>query len=65
MAKKSGYHQIPSKMLEALKTGGDWQKATEKAFAGYDIKKMEEEWKAFVLGIPIPKNLMGKDDDGN
>jgi hypothetical protein len=62
-ATKAGYHTIPSKMLEALKTGGDWQKATDKAFAGYDIKKMEEEWKAFVLTLPIPKNQMGNDDD--
>jgi hypothetical protein len=62
-AKKGGYHQIPMKMLEALKTGGDWQKATEKAFAGYDVKKMEEEWKAFVQTLPIPKSQMGSEDD--
>jgi hypothetical protein len=63
VAKKNGYHQIPAKMLEALKTGGDWQKASDKAFAGYDVKKMEEEWKAFVVTLPIPKNQMNKDDE--
>jgi hypothetical protein len=63
VGKKNGYFQIPAKMLEALKTGGDWEKATDKAFAGYDIKKMEEEWKAFVVTLPIPKNQMNKPDD--
>jgi hypothetical protein len=63
VARKAGYFQIPLKMLEALKAGGDWEKATEKALAGYDLKKMEEEWKAFVLTLPIPKNQMGKDDE--
>jgi hypothetical protein len=42
---------------------GDWKRSTDNSFGGVDLKKMEEEWKAFVLGIPIPKNLMGKDDD--
>jgi hypothetical protein len=63
VAKKNGYHQIPAKMLEALKGGGDWQKASDKAFTGYDLKKMEEEWKAFVVTLPIPKNQMNKDDE--
>jgi len=69
VAKAKLYHQIPVKMLEALKTGGGgedgWQKATDKAFAGIDLKKMEEEWKAFVLTLPIPKNQMDKGDDDN
>lgn len=65
VAKAKGYHTIPAKMLEALKTGGDWEKATDKAFAGIDLKKMEEEWKAFVVTLPIPKNQMNKGDDGN
>jgi len=60
VAKQKGYHQIPAKMLEALKGGGDWEKATDKAFAGVDLKKMEEEWKAFVLGIQVPKALMDR-----
>ena len=67
IAKQKLYHQIPTKMLEALKTGGGgedgWQKATDKAFAGIDLKKMEEEWKAFVLTLPVPKNQMGQGDD--
>lgn len=58
IAKAKGYSQIPAKMLEALKSGGDWEKATDKAFAGYDLKKMEDEWKAFVLALPVPKHLM-------
>jgi len=65
VGKKAGYFQIPAKMLEALKTGGDWEKATDKAFAGVDIKKMEEEWKAFVLTLPIPKNQLTKPEDDN
>jgi hypothetical protein len=65
VGKQKGYHQIPAKMLEALKTGGDWEKATDKAFAGYDLKKMEEEWKAFVVTLPIPKNQMDKPGDDN
>ncbi|MBV8878448.1 MAG: DUF1570 domain-containing protein [Planctomycetaceae bacterium] len=67
VAKAKGYPQIPVKMLEALKTGSGgedgWQKATDKAFAGIDLKKMEEEWKAFVLTLPIPKGQMDRDDD--
>src|SRR6185436_17843094 len=60
IAKSKGYSQIPAKMLEALKSGGDWEKATDKAFAGYDLKKMEDEWKAFVLALPVPKHLMDR-----
>jgi hypothetical protein len=60
VAKKKGYHMIPTRMLEALKTGGDWEKATDKAFAGIDIKKMEEEWKDFMLKLPIPKHIEAK-----
>lgn len=63
VAKQKGYHQIPAKMLEALKVGGDWEKASEKVFSGYDLKKMEEEWKAFVVTLPIPKNQMSSGDD--
>jgi hypothetical protein len=67
VAKQKGYPQIPMKMLEALKVGGGgengWQAATDKAFAGVDLKKMEEEWKAFVLTLPVPKNQMDKGDD--
>jgi len=59
-AKKKGYHTIPTRMLELLKTSGDWEKATDKAFAGIDLKKMEEEWKDFVLKMPIPKHIEAK-----
>ncbi|HVR85055.1 MAG TPA: LamG-like jellyroll fold domain-containing protein [Planctomycetota bacterium] len=69
VAKAKAYHQIPLKMLEALKTGAGgpdgWQKATDKAFGGIDLQKMEEEWKAFVLTLPIPKSQMDKDDENN
>lgn len=69
VAKQKGYHTIPQKMLDALKTGSGgadgWQRATDKAFTGYDLKKMEEEWKAFVVALPIPKSQMNKGDDGN
>lgn len=67
IAKAKGYPQIPVRMLEALKTGGGgedgWHRATDKAFAGVDLKKMEEEWKAFVLTLTIPKNQQDKGDD--
>lgn len=69
VAKAKGYPQIPVRMLEALKTGAGgedgWQKATDKAFAGIDLRKMEEEWKAFVLTLPIPKNQQDKDGDAD
>ncbi len=60
VAKKKGYHAIPTRMLEALKTNGDWEKATDKAFLGVDIKKMEQEWKEFMLKLPIPKHIEAK-----
>jgi hypothetical protein len=63
VAKKKGYHAIPTKMLELLKTSGDWEKATDKAFAGVDLKKMEEEWKEFMLKLPIPKHIEAKMKD--
>jgi hypothetical protein len=63
VAKKKGYNQIPQKMMEGLKASGNWEKATDNAFAGVDIKKMEEEWKEFVLGLPIPKDAKGADQD--
>jgi hypothetical protein len=44
-------------MIDALKTGGDWEKATDKVFAGVNLRQMEEEWKAFVLALPVPKHL--------
>jgi hypothetical protein len=49
--KKKGYDQIPAKMFKLLKTSGDWKKATDAAFAGVDLKKVEDEWKTFVLGM--------------
>jgi hypothetical protein len=54
-ARKKGYHLLPQKMLQELKTGGNWEKATDRTFAGIDLKKMEEEWKEFVLALPVPK----------
>lgn len=60
VAKKKGYHTIPTRMLELLKTSGDWEKATDKAFQGVDLKKMEEEWKDFMLKLPIPKHIEAK-----
>jgi hypothetical protein len=65
VAKAKGWTQIPPRMLDALKTGGDWEKATDKVFAGQDLKAMEAEWKKFVLALPIPKHLMDKGADGN
>jgi hypothetical protein len=62
VAKKKGYHLLPQQMVEALKVGSGWEKATDKVFAGLDLKKMEEEWKAFVLELPISK---GREDDGD
>ena len=63
VARKKGYHLIPQQLVEALKIGSGWEKATDKVFAGLDIKKMEEEWKAFVLELPVPKAPQGGDDE--
>ena len=62
-AKAKGWHLIPQRMIEGLKTGGNWEKATDKALAGVDLKAMEEEWKKFVLALPLPKHLQGKPDE--
>jgi hypothetical protein len=63
VAKAKGWSTIPPRMLDALKTGGDWEKATDKVFQGQDLKAMEAEWKKFVLAIPVPKHLMDKGGD--
>lgn len=51
VAKKRGYHTIPRRMLQALQTGGDWEKATDKILGGYDLDRMEKEWKEYVLSL--------------
>jgi len=65
VGKKAGYHMIPPKMFDNLTKSGDWKKATDNAFAGYDVKKMEEEWKAFVLGLEklLPKGALEKEGE--
>jgi hypothetical protein len=63
VAKKKGYNTIPQRMMDELKGSGNWEKASDKVFAGIDLKKMEEEWKQFVLGLPVPKDAKGADDD--
>jgi hypothetical protein len=65
VAKAKGWNLIPQRMLESLKGSGNWEKATDKVFTGVDLKAMEEEWKTFVLALPIPKHLQTKDEDGN
>jgi hypothetical protein len=62
VAQKKGYHAIPRQMLQELKTSANWEKATDKVFGGLDLKKMEEEWKEFVLSLPVPKD---KDEEAN
>ncbi len=59
--RKRGYHTIPAKMFDALQNSGNSEKATDKAFAGVDLKKMDEEFKAFVLSME--KELPGKAKD--
>jgi hypothetical protein len=63
VAKKKGYNTIPQRMMDELKSSGNWEKATDKVLGGYDLKKMEEEWKAFVASLPVPKDAKGADDD--
>ena len=55
--RKKGYQAIPAKMFDALQNSGNWEKATEKAFAGANLKQMDEEFKAFVLSMEklLPK----------
>ena len=52
-------------MFETLRKSGDWKSATDAAFAGIDLKKMEEEWKTFVLGMEklLPKGALDKPDE--
>ena len=57
--KKKGYNRIPGLMYAGLQKSSDEKKATEEAFAAYDVKKMEEEWTAFVLGL---EKLCRKDE---
>ncbi len=49
--KKKGYNRIPGLMYAGLLKSSDARKASDEAFAAYDVKKMEEEWTAFVLGL--------------
>jgi len=58
--KKKGYDKIPSVMYTNLLKAGDWKRSTDTAFGGIDLKKLEEEWKAFVLGLEklVPKEAM-------
>jgi len=63
VAKKKGYNTIPQRMMDELKSSGNWEKATDKVLGGVDLKKMEEEWKQFVMGLPVPKDAKGADDD--
>ncbi len=55
--KKKGYNAIPARFFEELKKSGDYKKANAKFLDVYDLKAMEEEWKAFVLGLEkfLPK----------
>ena len=62
-ARAKGWSAIPVAMIEELKKHGDPDKATDKVFAGVDLKAMEEEWKKFVLAIPLPPHLQ-KEKDG-
>lgn len=62
VARKKGYGAIPKAMMEELKASGNWEKATDKVFGGVDLKKMEEEWKEFVLALPVPKDPKGEED---
>ena len=55
VARKRGYGAIPKAMMEELKASGNWEKATDKIFGALDLKKMEEEWKEYVLSLPVPK----------
>ena len=63
VGKKKGYNTIPQRMMDELKASGNWEKATDKVFGGIDLKKMEEEWKQFVMSLPVPKDAKGADDD--
>jgi hypothetical protein len=51
VAKKRGYNTIPNKMIQALQTTGDREKATEKVLGKYDLDQMEKEWKNYILSL--------------
>ncbi len=55
MGKK--YRSIPIKMLNELEKNGNGDKATDRAFAGIDMKKLEEDWKAWVLTLEMPQKV--------
>jgi hypothetical protein len=49
--RKKGYHMFPQYVIQEMLKSGDEEKATEKVFAGVDFKKMNQEFKEFVLGL--------------
>lgn len=51
---KKGYHTLPQTMINKLKTSGNADKARIDTFGNVDLKKIEEEWKTFVLNLPVP-----------
>lgn len=51
------YRSIPIKMLNELEKNGDGEKATTRAFAGIDLKQLEEDWKEWVLTLEMPQKV--------
>lgn len=51
VAKKRGYAKHIEKLLYQLLVTENWEKATDLAFTGADLAKMEEEWKDYILSL--------------
>lgn len=60
--KKKGYAGIPQALIRELQNSANMEKSTAKVFSGIDLKKMEAEWKAFVLALPVPKEEQEEPD---
>ena len=57
---KRGYHTLPRRMINELKTTGNADKARIRVFAGVNLKTLEAEWKKFVLALPVPEDKKPK-----
>lgn len=51
VAKKKGYNKLVQKLLGEPRNSENFERSTDITFRGLDLRKMEEEWKEFVLGL--------------
>lgn len=63
--RKERYHLIPPMFYAELKKSGNYKSVNQKVLAQYDLGKMEQQWKQFVLGLEqhLPKKPEEKPAD--